>query len=203
MTTPGTGHPGIQSVCVFAGSSPGTDPAYLAAARSTGEVLAAHKITTVFGGGGMGLMGALADAGLEAGGRVIGVIPDQLIDRELGHARLTELRVVGSMHERKALMMELSDAFIALPGGAGTLEELSEVWTWAQLGIHRKPCGILNVKGYYAPFLGFLDHMVDNGFLTAEHRAMLFVESEPLALLDRMRRYRPPEVPRWLSRSEV
>jgi uncharacterized protein (TIGR00730 family) len=193
----------LDRVCVFCGSSPGSDPTFIEAAQRLGRILAERKLTAVFGGGSVGLMGALADSVIEAGGRIIGVIPDQLMARELGHTGLTELQVVASMHERKARLMELSDGFIALPGGAGTLEELSEVWTWAQLGIHRKPCGILNVAGYYAPFLALLDQMVEKEFLATEYRAMMLIDTEPEALLDGFETYRPPKVPQWLSRSEV
>jgi uncharacterized protein (TIGR00730 family) len=151
----------------------------------------------VFGGGGTGLMGTLADTVLAAGGQAIGVIPEQLVDRELGHQHLTELHVVTSMHERKALMADLSDGFVALPGGAGTLEEFCEVWTWAQLGIHTKPCGLVNVAGYYSIFLAFLDEMVVEGFLKSEHRSLVLVEDEPESLLHRFRRYRAPVLDAW------
>jgi uncharacterized protein (TIGR00730 family) len=193
----------IERVCVFCGSNPGLNPVYLEAATNLGRFLAQQGVGVVFGGGGVGLMGALADAATAAGGRVTGMIPEQLMARELGHSQITELRVVGSMHARKALMMELADAFIALPGGAGTLEELSEVWTWGQLGIHHKPLGLLNVGGYYTPFLAFLDQMVAEGFLAPRHRAMVLVETDPAVLLERFRQYQPPDVPQWLSRSEV
>ncbi len=193
----------IEHVCVFCGSSPGSDPIYVEAAQQLGRLLVQRRLGVVFGGGGVGLMGALANAAMAAGGHVTGVIPEQLMARELGHTELSELRVVDSMHARKALMMELSDAFIALPGGAGTLEELSEVWTWGQLGIHHKPLGLLNVAGYYTPFLAFLDQMVEQGFLAPKHRAMVLVETDAVALLDRLCHYRPPDVPQWLSRSGV
>ncbi len=148
-------------------------------------------------------MGTLADAALEAGGEVIGVIPKALQEREISHGNLTDLRLVGSMHERKALMSGLSDGFIAMPGGAGTLEEFFEVWTWEQLGEHSKPCGLLNVAGYYDPMLSFLDHMVTQGFLSEEHRAMVLVEREPEPLLERLSDYSPPDTPKWLSPSET
>ncbi|HTE83310.1 MAG TPA: TIGR00730 family Rossman fold protein [Dehalococcoidia bacterium] len=185
----------MQRICVFCGSSSGFSPRYVDAARRLGEDLARAKITLVFGGGGGGLMGTMADSVLGAGGKVIGVIPEQLVARELGHQRLTELRVVGSMHERKALMAELSDAFIALPGGAGTLEEFCEIWTWAQLRIHTKPCGVLNVDGYYDTFLAFLDETVEKGFLRAEYRALILVEHKAEVLLERLRTYRTPDLP--------
>jgi uncharacterized protein (TIGR00730 family) len=193
----------MERICVFCGSSPGSTPVYLESARKLGQTLAGEGLTAVFGGGSVGLMGALADATMEAGGKVIGVIPEQLIARELDHAHLTELRVVKSMHERKALMAELSDGFIALPGGAGTLEEFSEIWTWQQLGIHKKPCGLLNVRGYYDRYLGFLDHMVAEGFLRQGYRDMVLVEEDPARLLGRFRKFHAPEVPAWLGREET
>jgi uncharacterized protein (TIGR00730 family) len=197
------GRPRIERVCVFCGSSPGNDPIYLETARSVGRFLAQERLGVVFGGGGVGLMGALADAAMAAGGQVTGVIPEQLMARELGHSQLSELRVVSSMHARKALMMELGDAFIGLPGGAGTLDELSEVWTWSQLGIHDKPCGILNVHGYFDPLIAFLDQMVTEGFLSPAHREMVLVDTDPAVLLKRFRHYQPPEVPQWLRPSGV
>ncbi|MDP9345862.1 MAG: TIGR00730 family Rossman fold protein [Actinomycetota bacterium] len=176
----------LRSICVFCGSNPGTDPAFVAAARAVGEGLAARDIGVVYGGGRVGMMGALADGARGAGGRVTGVIPRDLMAREIGHTGLDDLRVVGSMHERKALMAELSDAFIALPGGIGTLEELFEVYTWAQLGIHAKPIGLLDVAGFYAPLAGFLDHVVDQGFLRDQTRAALTVAGDLDALLTAM-----------------
>ena len=155
----------MKSVCVFCGSSTGDDPAYAAAARLLGRTLADAGITLVYGGGHVGLMGVLADAALERGGEVVGVMPKALIDREIGHTNLTKLHVVSSMHERKALMSKLSEGFVALPGGNGTLEEFFEVLTWAQLGEHEKPCGLLNVSGYYDPLLKVFDQMVENEFL--------------------------------------
>ena len=146
-------------------------------------------------------MGALADAMLEAGGEVIGVMPRHLVDREVAHSGLTELRVVASMHERKALLSELSDGFLAMPGGLGTLEELFEMWTWGQLGLHRKPCGLLQVNAFFTPLLAFLDHAVEAGFISAENRAMLVVDADPAALLDRMGSLRLLPVPRWLDRA--
>ena len=189
----------MQRICVFCGSSLGTKPVYAEAARRLGARLAERGITLVYGGGGVGLMGILADSVLAGGGNVIGVIPEPLVARELGHLQLTELRIVGSMHERKAQMAELSDAFLALPGGAGTLEEFCEIWTWAQLGIHAKPCGLLNVDGYYSTFLTFLDEMVDNGFLRPEHRALILVDKEPSALLKRLEQYKAPGARRRLN----
>lgn len=162
-----------KRICVFCGSSPGAQPCYVAAATALAGHLAAHNIGMVYGGGNVGLMGALADAALEAGADIIGVIPQSLVEKELAHARLTELRVVGSMHQRKALMAELADAFIALPGGYGTFEEFCEVLTWTQLGLHRKPCGLLNVAGYYDPLLALFDHAVREGFVRPVHRRMV------------------------------
>lgn len=191
----------LQSVCVFCGSSAGQDPGYRAAARAMGARLAAEEVQLVYGGGRVGLMGAVADAVLEAGGRAVGVIPRALWDREVGHSGLSELHVVETMHQRKALMAELSDAFVALPGGIGTLEELFEVWTWGQLGIHRKPLGLLNVASFYDPLLAFLDHTVAAGFVRPEHRAVVAVEREPAALLARLREVEPPDLPKWLDLS--
>lgn len=193
----------MKSICVFCGSSFGTAPAYEEAARRLGRMLADEGITLIYGGGNVGLMGAVADAALEAGGEVIGVIPKALMRREIGHPGLTELHVVGSMHERKAKMAELSEGFVALPGGTGTLEELFEVLTWAQLGEHDKPCGLLDVAGYYGPLLAVLDHMVEQGFLEEQHRKMLLVEREPAALLERFARYEPPRVAKWIDSPET
>jgi uncharacterized protein (TIGR00730 family) len=189
----------LERVCVFCGSSSGESSAYEEGARRLGQMLAGAGITLVYGGASVGLMGTLADAALEAGGQVIGVIPKALQEREISHGNLTDLRVVGSMHERKALMAALSNGFIAMPGGAGTLEEFFEIWTWAQLGEHGKPCGLLNVEGYYDPMLAFLDHMVVQGFLSRKHRAMVLVESEPEPLLESFSNYRPPDVPKWVD----
>lgn len=193
----------MRSVCVFCGSSFGVDPAYEEGAKWLGRTLAEANITLVYGGGNVGLMGVVADAALDAGGEVVGVIPRALLDREIGHQGLTKLHVVGSMHERKAKMAALSDGFIALPGGTGTLEELFEVLTWAQLGEHDKPCGLLNVAGYYDPLLAVFEHMVERGFLKEEHRRMLLVEKEPAALLGRFARYEPPRRAKWLGASET
>ena len=173
----------LRSVCVFCGSNPGRDPAYVAAAQAVGAGLAERGIGVVFGGGHVGLMGALADAAQAAGGRVTGVIPRDLMAREIGHTGIDDLRVVGSMHERKALMAELSDAFVALPGGIGTLEELFEVYTWAQLGLHAKPIGLLDVAGFYAPLAAFLDQLVEHGFLPRTTRDALIVSGDFAELL--------------------
>lgn len=193
----------MTSLCVFCGSSPGASPAYVRSAQQLGRVLAEARIRLVYGGASVGVMGALADTVLADGGEAIGVIPRGLQEREVGHRGLSELHVVESMHERKALMAELSDAFVALPGGLGTLEELFEVWTWAQLGIHGKPCGLLNVSGYFNPLLAFLDHAVAEGFVPAAHRGLLLVDTDPAVLVDRLREYRPPALPRWLNREQT
>jgi len=185
-------------ICVFCGSSTGADAAYADAARTLARRLAAEGIGMVYGGGNVGLMGVLADAALEAGGEIIGVMPRALQAREIAHAGLTELYVVESMHERKARMAELAEGFIALPGGAGTLEELFEQWTWAQLGIHSKPCGFLNVGGYYDDLRAQVERMVREGFLRPEHGAMLAFERDAQALLAWLRRYAPPPA-KWGS----
>jgi len=191
----------MKRICVFCGSSPGHDPRYLEAARDMGRVLAGRGLGLVYGGGSVGLMGAVADAALAAGGEVIGVIPQVLQIRELAHRGLTTLHVVGSMHERKALMAELSDGFVALPGGMGTLEELSEVLTWAQLGLHARPIGLLDVAGYYRPLAEFFDRAVGAGFLRPAHRALLLVGDQPGALLDRFEGWRGPALEHVLDRA--
>jgi uncharacterized protein (TIGR00730 family) len=189
----------MHRLCVFCGSNPGNAPAYRSLAAQLGQTLARQGIGLVYGGGRVGLMGALADATLEAGGEVIGVIPQALLDREIGHRGLTELRIVGSMHERKALMAELADGFVALPGGIGTLEELFEVWTWAQLGLHARPCGLLDVDRFFAPLISFLDHLVITGFVSPVHRAMLVTAATPDELLSRFASYRAPRVGKWVE----
>jgi uncharacterized protein (TIGR00730 family) len=193
----------MERLCVFCGSSPGQDPAYGEMAAQLGRTLAQRGIGVVYGGGRIGLMGVLADAALAAGGEVIGVIPKPLLDREHGHHGLTELRVVDSMHERKALMVELADGFVALPGGIGTLEELFEVWTWAQLGMHRKPCALLDVGGFFTPLVGFLDHVVANGFVNSTTRAMLAVATSPGELLAHFAAYEAPDVAEWVAPSQT
>jgi uncharacterized protein (TIGR00730 family) len=193
----------VRRVCVYAGSNPGSDPAYAEAAAAFAATMAERGIGLVYGGGKVGLMGVLADTILARGGEAIGVMPQALIDREIGHPGLTELKVVDSMHERKALMAELSDAFVAVPGGIGTLEELIEVYTWSQLGIHEKACGVLNVKGYYDHLAALLDHAVAEGFLRPQHRAVLSVASEPAELLDRLAAFEPPTVAKWLELDET
>src|SRR6185295_14308405 len=176
----------MKRICLFCGSSPRLHNGYLDLAGEFGRLLAARGIELVYGGGSTGLMGAAADACLRAGGRVIGVIPGALARKEVLHEGLTDLRIVGSMHERKALMADLSDGFAALPGGLGTLDEWFEIWTWAQLGFHHKPIGLLNFEGFFDPLLAFLDHLVAEGFVRPEHRAMAVVEREVGALLGRL-----------------
>lgn len=189
----------MKRICVFCGSSPGQSPVYLEAARAVGRALAGRGLGLVYGGGSVGLMGAVADATLAAGGEVVGVIPRALELRELAHRRLTTLHVVGSMHERKAKMAELSDGFLALPGGMGTLEELAEILTWAQLGLHARPVGLLDVAGYYGPLIQFFDRAAAEGFIRPEHRRLLLVGPEPGVLLDRFAAWQPPPVERWID----
>jgi len=191
----------MRRVCVFSGSSGGVRPEYRAAAEELGGLLAGRGIGVVYGGAHVGLMGALADAALASGGEVVGVIPAVLVAKEVAHAGLTDLRVVESMHERKALMSDLADAFIALPGGWGTLEEFFEVLTWAQLGLHRKPCGLLNVQGYFDGLLAFLAHTIDEGFVRPEYAGMMAVAATPGELLDRLHTSTPPRVEKWLDRA--
>jgi len=174
----------MDRICVFCGASPGRSTAYLELARSVGAGLAQRGIGVVYGGGRVGLMGALADSALAAGGEVVGVIPRRLVDRELAHPGLTDLHVVGSLHERKARMAELADGFIALPGGLGTLEELFEITTWSQIGLHAKPTGLLDVAGFYTPLVSFLDQLVTEGFVAEKHRRLLRVADKPSALLE-------------------
>lgn len=173
-------------ICVFCGAASGRAPTYAAAARDLGELLAKRGIGLVYGGGNVGLMGELADAVLDAGGRAIGVIPQQLVDREIAHGGLTELHVVQNLHQRKALMAELADAFLTLPGGVGTMEELFEVWSWGRLGLHSKPCGLLNVDGYFDSLRTLTDQMVTEGFLEPVYRELLLIEEQPSVLLDRI-----------------
>jgi hypothetical protein len=192
----------MRSICVFCGSNAGARSAYVEAAREAGRTIAARGLRLVYGGASVGLMGALADSALAAGGEVVGVMPRALIEREIAHSGLTELHDVASMHERKALMADLSDGFLALPGGAGTLEELFEVWTWAQLGHHKKPVGLLNVDGYYDLLVAFAEHQERESFIRPEHRNMLIVESEAARVLERFASYVPPLVEKWIKRAE-
>ncbi|MBX3024033.1 TIGR00730 family Rossman fold protein [bacterium] len=192
----------MRRVCVFCGSSPGNSPEFARAAERLGRALAEAGIGLVYGGASVGLMGRLADSALAAGGEVVGVIPRALVDREVAHHGLADLRVVGSMHERKALMADLADGFVALPGGLGTLDELFEILTWAQLALHAKPVGLLDVDGYFAPLLAFLDSAVAARFLAPAHRAMLLVADDPAALLTAFRGYTPPPPFKWIDRPQ-
>ena len=191
----------MRSVCVFCGSSPGTDPAYLAAAHATGTELARRGLTLVYGAGSVGLMGAVADAALAAGGSVVGVIPEHLMGVEVDHRGLTELHVVPSMHARKALMAERADAFLALPGGFGTFEEVLEILTWSQLGLHRKGVGFLDVAGYYAPLLRFFEQAVAAGFVRAANLTLYDADSDVGALLDRLAQFQPVTTSKWQDRT--
>jgi uncharacterized protein (TIGR00730 family) len=193
----------LHRVCVYAGSNAGARPDYTVAARELARSLVARGIDVVFGGGNVGLMKVVADTTMVAGGKVIGVIPEALIAREVGHHDVTELRVVSSMHERKALMADLSDGFIALPGGFGTLEEVIEIATWAQLGLHTKPFGLLNVAGYFDALVAFFDHAVTEGFVRPQHRETLLVAERPASLVDAFERWQPPHVHKWIDCDET
>ncbi len=184
----------MKNICVFCGSSPGEREAYITAARQLGSLLAQRGLTLIYGGGNSGLMGEIAQAALQGGGKVIGVIPRTMEQRELAHRGITELHVVENMHQRKAMMADLADGFIAMPGGLGTLEEIAEALTWAQLEFHRKPCGLLNVNGYYDRLAQFLDHMVTEGFLHPQHRTLALISADPQELLDQFERYTPAHV---------
>ena len=193
----------MQRVCVFCGSSPGGNPAYIAAARTLGTLLVRRGLGLVYGGGRVGLMGAIADAVLTAGGEVIGIIPESLARKEVAHMGLKDLRVVPSMHVRKAQMADLADGFLALPGGCGTFEEFFEVVTWAQIGIHRKPCALLNVAGYYDPLLTLFAHAVAERFVHPDHRDMILTDTDPNRLLDAMERFRSSDTEKWMDRSQT
>ncbi|MFO1462601.1 MAG: TIGR00730 family Rossman fold protein [bacterium] len=193
----------MRSICVFCGSSEGKDPAYREAAEALGRLLAAQGLQLVYGGARVGLMGRIADAVLQEGGRVAGVIPAALFPKEIPHPNLTQLHVVESMHERKRLMYELSDGFIALPGGLGTLDELFEILTWGQLGLHAKPCALLNVAGYFDPVLKFLDEAVARGFLKPKHRRLLLDCGDPAALLAALQAFQPPSAEKWIGPAET
>lgn len=190
----------MKSICIFLGANPGNDPKYADAARAMGRELARRNITTVYGGSNMGLMGILAESAMEAGGNVVGVIPRSLVQKEVAHTGLSELHIAESMHERKALMAELSDGFIAMPGGIGTMDEIFEIFTWAQLGFHTKPCGLLNVDGYYDPLLGFLDNVVNEGFLKGMHREKLVTGTTPSEIIDAFAYYEPPTGSKWVEK---
>ncbi len=187
----------MKRVCVYCGSSPGDCPEFAELARELGRVLAARGLGLVYGGGHVGLMGTLADAVLAAGGEVTGIIPQRLVDAEVAHTGLTALEIVGSMHERKARMAELADAFIALPGGFGTLDELFEILTWAQLGLHGKPCGLIDFDGYYAPLVAWADSAVRAGFVRPAHRQLLMVDTDIARLLDRIAEHDPTPISKW------
>lgn len=193
----------MKSICVFCGSSYGTLEVYSEAARQTGKAVADNGYRLVYGGAKVGLMGVVADAALEAGGEVVGVLPRSLQEKEIGHEGLNELHLVDSMHERKALMADLSDGFIALPGGVGTLEEIFEVWTWGQLGYHEKPCGFLNVESYYDHLITFLDHQTEEGFTKAAMRNMVQIADTPEAMIALFKAYAPPSTPKWITRSQT
>jgi uncharacterized protein (TIGR00730 family) len=193
----------MKSICVFCGSNPGNDPVYADAARAMGAEIARRGLVLVYGGGAVGLMGIVADAALAAGGEVHGIIPRALREKEVGHYGLTRLEIVETMHIRKARMAELSDGFIAMPGGIGTFEELFEIWTWGQLGIHDKPLAFLNVAGFYDPLATFLDNTVEAGFLKQTHRAMAITDTQPATLLDRMEQYVPAVTYKWVEKEEV
>jgi uncharacterized protein (TIGR00730 family) len=191
----------MRRICVFCGSSSGLRPSYTNAAKELGRYIAASRIELVYGGAKVGLMGTMADAALKAGGVVIGVIPEHLMEREVGHVGLTKMHVVGSMHERKALMSDLSDAFIALPGGLGTFEEFCEVVTWSQLGLHQKPCGLLNVEDYYSPLLQMFDRAVQERFLKQENRGIVLSHTEIAPLIRMMSNWGPVPVEKWIDRN--
>jgi uncharacterized protein (TIGR00730 family) len=193
----------MKNVCVFAGSSAGSRSEYRQRAAELGRALAARGIGLVYGGARVGLMGAVADAVLAAGGQATGVMPAALVSKEIAHTDLTELRVVASMHERKATMADLSDAFVALPGGWGTWEEFFEVLTWGQLGLHRKPCGLLNVQGYFDPLLAFVRHSFDEGFVRREYGSMILVSDSSEGLLERLARYDAPSIEKWIDRTST
>ena len=192
----------FQRICVFCGSSTGRRAAYRDAAELLGALLVERGIGLIYGGGNIGLMGVLADAVLARGGRVMGVIPDFMLPKEVGHTGLTELRIVSSMHERKAVMSDLSDGFIALPGGFGTFEEFCEVVTWSQLGLQSKPCGLLNVENYYAPLLELFDRALREGFLREENRRLVLDDQDPVRLLEKMAEFNPEPIGKWIDRDE-
>jgi len=193
----------LNSLCIYCGSSSGRLEAYAMAAYAMAEALVSRNIRLVYGGAAIGLMGKVAGRVLELGGEVIGVIPEALAHKEVAHQHLTKLHVTQSMHERKMLMADLSDGFIALPGGIGTLEELFEIWTWAQLGFHDKPCGLLNVEGYFDALIEFLDHVLAEQFVKQHHRAILNVETDPGRLLQRLARYQPTQTIHWVGKTDI
>ncbi len=193
----------MKNLCVYCGSSTGRIPDYTSAARQLAHAMVSKGIGLVYGGASVGIMGKIADAVLEEGGSVVGIIPKGLFVKEVAHTGLTELRVVGSMHERKSLMADLSDGFIALPGGFGTIEEIFEILTWSQLGIHRKPCGLLNVCHYYDKLIGFLDHAVSEQFIKNDHRSTILIDECPDTLLEKFEAYKAPETAKWIDRKNI
>ena len=193
----------MKRICVFCGSNRGGRAGYATATRELASALVGAGLSVVYGGGRVGLMGELANEVLRLGGEVTGVIPRSLVEREVGHTGLSDLRVVETMHERKALMADLADGFLALPGGLGTLEEIFEVWTWAQLGMHHKPVAFLDMGGYYAPLVEFLDQATREGFVRRQHRAIAIIDDDPVALIAKMRAYSPPSVEKWIDRDET
>ena len=193
----------LTSLCIYCGSSSGRIDAYAGAARALAQAMVERGIRLVYGGASVGIMGTVADEVLRLGGNAVGVIPEALMRKELAHSGLTELHVTPSMHARKSLMAELADGFVALPGGIGTMEEIFEIWTWGQLGLHRKPCGLLNVAGYYDSLIAFLDHAAGEQFVRLDQRRMLVVESAPIVLLDRLTTYIPPELSKWMGLGET
>lgn len=193
----------MRSVCVFCGSSPGFDPVYRENARSLGREIAKRGLRLIYGGGNIGLMGAVADAAIDAGGEVIGVIPQALADKEVAHHGISELIVVATMHDRKLRMADLSDAFIAMPGGYGTFEEFCEVITWTQLGVHSKPCGLLNIAGFYNPLLALFDRAVTDGFVRAEHRSLVQTQGSPPDLLNALQKWQPVTIEKWIDRAKA
>ncbi|MBW4693514.1 MAG: TIGR00730 family Rossman fold protein [Lyngbya sp. HA4199-MV5] len=193
----------MKYICVFCGSNLGTRPAYKLAAQALGQALVKRGLGLVYGGGNVGLMGTIADAVLAAGGKAIGVIPQALVEKELAHKGLTQLHIVSSMHERKAMMADLSDGFIALPGGFGTFEEFFEVLTWAQLGFHQKPCGLLNIEGYYDRLIALADHATAEQFVRPAHRSLILEAQDPDRLLDTFAAYEPITVQKWIDRKET
>ncbi|MFM9858119.1 TIGR00730 family Rossman fold protein [Pseudoxanthobacter sp. M-2] len=192
----------MRAVCVYCGSNAGVREDYGVLARALGTEIARRGMGLIYGGARVGLMGQVADAALAAGGRVVGIIPQSLVDKEIAHSGLTESHIVGSMHERKRMMADLSDGFVALPGGIGTLEEIFEMWTWAQLGYHAKPCALIDTAGYWTGLAAFLDHQVQEGFVRAPHREMLMIDDDPARLLDRMESYEAPVVTKWIKAGE-
>lgn len=191
----------MRRICVYAGSSPGSDPAFAEAATELGAEIARRGLGLVYGGSNVGLMGAVADGATAAGGTVIGVLPSVLRDKEIAHQGISDLRIVDNMHERKLAMMELSDGFVTLPGGSGTLEELFEVFTWQQIGLHHKPVGLLDVNGFWQPLVALIDHIVDSRLLRREHADLLLVDGDATSLLDRFETFSPPVIDKWMDRS--